>query len=1523
MELATPFDGDLRTLPGMPPKRRERPEREPPQVTPVPLPGSSTAASGGGPSLSSQTAAVTNSAPAPSPLITFDGLDFATWGAGHPPDTNGDVGPTYYIQTVNTSIGIYRKSDGFRVAAFTFDTFMSQGNFGNLCDTDNFGDPVVLYDSFEDRWIITDFAFQLDASGNVINPPGSFQCFAVSKSGDPVSGGWNFYSINTAGGLGDYPKFGVWPDGLYMSANMFDYAASGGFQNVRLYAFNKAQMYAGAPSIQVISFDAPSTEFTLLPANARLQTGTPPTGSPNYYATVWNYLNAITVWKFHVDWNRISTSTLAGPFNVATSTWWAQYASSCSGGNPASNSVDSVPSPANRLDSLYPRLMVQNQYTNNGGIESVWNSHTVGAGNPTILSCSTQAGVRYYQVKVTGGNVESTATQSFTFSPDTTLHRFMPSAAVNGTGDLAIGYSGSNATTNPVMDYAGRLAADPANSITQTETTLIAGTGSQSGKCGGSTCIRWGDYSAMSVDPDGCTFWYTNEYYAVSGLNDLTRIGAFRFPTCTQSQLQTGVVQGSVTTSGNAISGAAVQLGSSRSTTTDGNGNYSFTGVPAGTYPTLSASYPGLNPGSTTNVVVTSGGTTVQNFSLTPAAASGCFTDTSQADFQTGVPSNCDLAASPGNVILASTPVADQQNTSVTNSGFGFTNTSWAGQTFLPAVSGKLTRIDLDLFCSGCTGTTSNITVSIRATAGSPPVPTGSDLAVATIPAFSSGSGGYFTASFSSPVTLTAGTTYAFIFRAATTISAGTYAYVCSCGSGSQNTNPYANGQRVISSNSGSSWTADTTAGGVDLGFVTYMQMGFASSGTFVSSLKDANPPPGGTPNWGSISWNATVPAGTTLQFQAAASTNSAGPFTFVGPDGTSATFFSNGASLAQFNGKRYLKYEALLTSADPTTTPTVSDVSVCFSNAVPPPAAPSISATAGNTQVALSWAAVTFATSYDVYRGSVAGGESLLKSGVTTAGYTDTAVSNGTTYYYKVSAVNSGGEGPLSNEVSATPQVPLSGGASFVKTDISTQGNWPSNYGADGFNVIGDTALYPSYATVTPSGQGSYTWASSTTDVRALQKAGANDRIAACWFSGSSFILDVNLTGGLAHQVAIYLLDWDSTVRNETITVSDAGTGTVFDTRTVSGFSNGVYLVWNITGHVRISVTNNGSGGNAVISGIFFGGARPQTSIFVKSDTTTQGNWQANYGADGFNVLGDTALYPSYATVTPSGQGSYTWASSTTDVRALQKVSASDRIAACWFSGGTFSLDVNLTDGLPHQVAIYLLDWDSTVRNETVTVQDVASGALLDTRTVSGFSNGVYLVWNITGHVKISLTNNAASNAVLSGLFFGGARSQASIFVKTDTTTQGNWKGVYGLDGYNVIADTISYPSYTTVNPSGQSSYTWASSTTDVRALQKASVNDRIAACWFSGTSFVIDINLTDGLTHPLELYFLDWDQNNRIETITVKNAVTGAVLDTRTISSFSSGIYLQWNVTGHVTITVTNSASGGNAVVSGIFFH
>src|SRR6266511_365810 len=283
---------DVRTLKSVVVKR-ERPEHRAPGVAREAGEAATANPSAALPAAISPSTSAAGSlgSPAPAPDISFEGLDFANWGAGHPPDTNGDVGPSYYIQTINTSIGIYDKSNGNRVAAFTFDAFMSQGNFGNLCDTDNFGDPVVIYDSFEDRWIITDFAFKLDGSGNV-SPQHVFECFAASKTGDPVSGGWNFYSIETPGG-----------------------------------------------------------DFTLLPANARLQAGTPPPGTPEYFVSTWEFLNGVTVYKLHVDWDKISTSTFAGPDVPLNATSWPNA------------SVGNAPTPVNSLDTLEIRAMAQRLFS--------------------------------------------------------------------------------------------------------------------------------------------------------------------------------------------------------------------------------------------------------------------------------------------------------------------------------------------------------------------------------------------------------------------------------------------------------------------------------------------------------------------------------------------------------------------------------------------------------------------------------------------------------------------------------------------------------------------------------------------------------------------------------------------------------------------------------------------------------------------------------------------------------------------------------------------------------------------------------------------------------------------------------------------------------------------------------------------------------------------------------------------------------------------------------------------------------
>src|SRR5437016_10067733 len=198
----------------------------------------------------------------------------------------------------------------------------------------------------------------------------------------------------------------------------------------------------------------------------------------------------------------------------------------------------------------------------------------------------------------------------------------------------------------------------------------------------------------MTLDPDGCTFWYTTEYAnpADQTFNHrwLTKFGSFRYAECTQVGAG-GTVSGTVTTNpgGAPIVGATVMLGA-RSTTTDGSGNYSFTNIPEGTYPSMTASFPGFVSASASSIVVTDGNTTTQNFSLTDAPDSACLTDTTQADFLTGVGTNLDLTTSPGDVILLRPTI--EQNTAGTTTGTGFGTPSWTGQTFIPAVTGPLVK---------------------------------------------------------------------------------------------------------------------------------------------------------------------------------------------------------------------------------------------------------------------------------------------------------------------------------------------------------------------------------------------------------------------------------------------------------------------------------------------------------------------------------------------------------------------------------------------------------------------------------------------------------------------------------------------------------------------------------------------------------------------------------------------------------------------------------------------------------------
>jgi NPCBM/NEW2 domain len=499
---------------------------------------------------------------------------------------------------------------------------------------------------------------------------------------------------------------------------------------------------------------------------------------------------------------------------------------------------------------------------------------------------------------------------------------------------------------------------------------------------------------------------------------------------------------------------------------------------------------------------------------------------------------------------------------------------------------------------------------------------------------------------------------------------------------------------------------------------------------------------------------------------------------------------------------------------------------------------------------------------------------------------------------------------------------------ASLIRPDTTTQGTWINTYGAQGYDIIGSTFSVPSYASITTAGAQEYTWAPITTNPLALQTAGGSSRVAAALYSSTSFTVEVNLSDGQVHDLELYFLGWDDESRVETVSIANADTGTVLDFETVSSFTSGVYLDWAVSGNLLITITDV-SGPNAVLSGLFLDSVIPSTGAasasLVGRDTTTQGNWINTYGAQGYDVIGNTSSLPSYASITPVGYQEYTWASSTTNPLALQTAGGSSRVAATLYSSTSFTVHVNLSDGQVHDLELYFLGWDGASRVETVTIASAGTGTVLNTETVSSFSSsGVYLDWAVSGNLLITITDVSGPNAVLSGLFLDPAITSTGVasasLVGRDTTTHGTWINTYGAQGYDVIGNTSSVPSYASITPAGAQEYTWASSTTSPLGLQTAGGSSRVAAAWYSSTSFTVDVDLSDGQVHDLELYFADWYNQSRAETVTISNAATRNVLDTETVSSFASGVYLEWAVSGNLLITVT-CTSGPNAVLSGLF--
>jgi hypothetical protein len=437
------------------------------------------------------------------PIFNFNGQGFS---GVNPPDTVGDVGKDHYIQMINaTRVAIYDKTTG--------DLVIPPFNLSALggCATGS-GDPIVLYDQLADRWFLSEFG-----SGNSL-------CTYVSQTPDPT-GAYYSYQFPTPS-FPDYPKYGVWPDAYYATTNESSPA---------VYAFNRVAMLAGTPSTAQ-RFTAPGLAGfgfeALTPADLDGMTP-PPAAAPNYIMrhvdteahSVPGYPanDILEIWAFSVNWTTPASSTFTKIADILT----AEFDSTLCG--LTSFYCMGMPGVAqgatNSLDPLREVIMNRLAYRNFG-------THEVLVGNFVTDIGSNIGGKRWFELRKTGAG-PWTLYQEGTYAPTTSDNRWMGGIAMDGSGNIALGYNVSSQTIHPSLRYTGRLAADPLGTMPQGEYTLIAGSANNGSN-------RYGDYSAMSIDPiDDCTFWFTGQWNDATQWK--TRIGSFRFDACGETNFTLSV----------------------------------------------------------------------------------------------------------------------------------------------------------------------------------------------------------------------------------------------------------------------------------------------------------------------------------------------------------------------------------------------------------------------------------------------------------------------------------------------------------------------------------------------------------------------------------------------------------------------------------------------------------------------------------------------------------------------------------------------------------------------------------------------------------------------------------------------------------------------------------------------------------------------------------------------------------------------------------------------------------------------
>jgi hypothetical protein len=557
-----------------------------------------------------------------------------------PGDPVVEVGANHVIYAVNgttTTFRVYNKA-GTLVAGPT--NFGSLAPAGNSCTTDR-GDPLVHYDRQAGRW----FMLTMDDTGF---------CTFVSKTSDPVTGGWWFYGYSSPT-LPDYPHCGVW-DNAYVCAS------NEGNAQVTLYAFDRANMLNGAtarPAQRFLSVNKlPGYGFQILTPSTFYGTTAPPAGRKQLIArhrddeahdgaSANSTQDFLELFELNLDWNTPANSNITALPRVAITefnSWFRNYSTFATVPQPGSTSL---------LDPIREVLLNQLSYRNFGTYESLLGTFATNQ-NPARTGTVVDSAVRWFELRRVGAG-NWTLHQEGTFSPgDVNTHHLMGTAAMDKFGNIGLGYNVTKTSTPTkfaTLGYTGRTSSDALGVMTLGENEVAAGAAAE-------TSGRWGDYYQMTVDPvDDCTFWFVGMYRPAGGWQ--TRIQDFKFPAC-GGGTTTYTVSGTITTSGGAgISGVTVSTGSV-SATTNASGAYTLSGLANGTY-TLTPSLSGFTFSPTSRSVTVSGANvTAQNFTGT-STGGGPQTYTNGTDFtindNSTVSSPITVSGRTGNA-PASTPVA-------------------------------------------------------------------------------------------------------------------------------------------------------------------------------------------------------------------------------------------------------------------------------------------------------------------------------------------------------------------------------------------------------------------------------------------------------------------------------------------------------------------------------------------------------------------------------------------------------------------------------------------------------------------------------------------------------------------------------------------------------------------------------------------------------------------------------------------------------------------------------------------------